>query len=170
MITRILPAFALAAALAAPAAFAAPEPPPPPHEHGGHGGPEAAHLTPEDVKAFADARIAALKAGLQLTPAQEKNWPGLETALRDIGRDRLARAAEAHAAHKPGERPDALEALRRRARNTHAAATDLEKLASAAAPLYETLDEGQKRRFGPLLHRAHGWGPHEGPGHEHQPE
>ena len=27
-----------------------------------------------DVRAFADARIAALKAGLQLTPEQEKNW------------------------------------------------------------------------------------------------
>ena len=31
----------------------------------------------EDFAAFTDARIAALKAGLRLTPAQEKNWPAL---------------------------------------------------------------------------------------------
>jgi hypothetical protein len=33
-----------------------------------------------DVSAFADARIAALKAGLQLTPDQAKNWPPFEQA------------------------------------------------------------------------------------------
>ena len=40
------------------------------------------------------ARIAALKAGLRLTPAQEKNWSALETALRDVAKDRAARAIE----------------------------------------------------------------------------
>src|SRR5215213_6871061 len=40
----------------------------------------------EDRAAFTDARIAALKAGLRLTPDQEKNWPAFETALRDIGK------------------------------------------------------------------------------------
>src|SRR3954447_9958556 len=37
----------------------------------------------EDRAAFADAGIAALKAGLRLTPDQEKNWTAFETALRD---------------------------------------------------------------------------------------
>ena len=32
-------------------------------------------FTAEDAQAFADARVAALKAGLKLTPEQEKNWP-----------------------------------------------------------------------------------------------
>jgi len=36
------------------------------------------------IKAFTDARIAALRAGLQLTPDQEKNWPPFEQALRDL--------------------------------------------------------------------------------------
>ena len=40
------------------------------------------------------ARIAALKAGLKLTPAQEKNWPALETALREQAKARAARIAE----------------------------------------------------------------------------
>lgn len=43
------------------------------------------HFRPniDDIKAFTDARIAALKAGLTLTPDQEKNWPPFEQALRD---------------------------------------------------------------------------------------
>jgi hypothetical protein len=58
-------------------------------------------------------------------------------------------------------------------------AGDLEKLAQAAKPLYDTLDEGQKRRFGKLMraaglehmrHVAHMLreGGHEG-GHDHDP-
>jgi zinc resistance-associated protein len=43
------------------------------------------HPSPEDIKAFTDARIAALKAGLQLTPDQEKNWPPFEQAIRGSG-------------------------------------------------------------------------------------
>ena len=31
-----------------------------------------------DIKAFTDARVAALKAGLELTVEQEKNWPAVE--------------------------------------------------------------------------------------------
>ncbi len=36
-----------------------------------------------DRAAFLDARIAALHAGLVLTPAQEKLWPSVESALRE---------------------------------------------------------------------------------------
>src|ERR1700751_1278626 len=36
-------------------------------------------MNAEDAAAFTDARIAALKAGLKLTPEQEKNWPAVET-------------------------------------------------------------------------------------------
>src|SRR5262245_26047814 len=46
----------------------------------------------EDVAAFTDARIAALKAGLKLTAEQEKNWPAVETALRDLAKQRADRA------------------------------------------------------------------------------
>ena len=38
-----------------------------------------------------DARIAALKTGLKLTPDQEKLWPSVETALRDMAKDGAAR-------------------------------------------------------------------------------
>ena len=40
----------------------------------------------EDVAAFGDARIAALHAGLKLSAEQEKSWPALESALRDLAK------------------------------------------------------------------------------------
>jgi len=48
-------------------------------------------LTPEDRAAFVDARIAAVHAGLKLTPDQEKLWPPVEAAVRDFAKLRLDR-------------------------------------------------------------------------------
>src|SRR6204780_5185347 len=48
-------------------------------------------LSADDVSAFADARIAALKAGLELTPDQAKNWPSFEAALRNMAQLRIQR-------------------------------------------------------------------------------
>jgi len=45
----------------------------------------------EDIAALTDARIAALKAGLKLSANQEKNWPAVETAIRDLVRAREPR-------------------------------------------------------------------------------
>src|SRR3977135_2970811 len=52
-----------------------------------------AQLTADDFAAFTDARIAAVKAALKLTPAQEKNWPAVEQALRNNSRERMGRRA-----------------------------------------------------------------------------
>ena len=49
-------------------------------------------FSPEDRAAFLDARIAALKAGLELNAVQEKNWP-LESAMRDLAKQRAERFA-----------------------------------------------------------------------------
>ena len=48
-------------------------------------------MSAEDIAAFTDARIAALKAGLELTPDQAKNWPAFEQALRDMAELRAQR-------------------------------------------------------------------------------
>ena len=45
------------------------------HRHWGFG---HMRMNPEDRAAFADARIAAVHAGLKLTPDQEKLWPPVE--------------------------------------------------------------------------------------------
>ena len=50
-------------------------------------------FSPEDRAAFLDARIAALKAGLALNSEQEKNWPPLESAMRDLAKQRAVRFA-----------------------------------------------------------------------------
>src|SRR5262244_2725436 len=63
------------------------------HEHMQH-----MRMSPEDRAAFADARIAAVHAGLKLTADQEKLWPPVEAALRDLAKQRSERfAARANA-------------------------------------------------------------------------
>ena len=47
----------------------------------------------EDLGAFTDARVAALKAGLRLTPEQDKNWPAFEQAYRNLAKLRSDRMA-----------------------------------------------------------------------------
>src|ERR1700685_3724623 len=67
------------------------------------GGPRFEHrnrLRAEDVSAFADARIAALKAGLELTPDQTKNWPAFEAALRNMVQLRIDRIKARQAAQQ----------------------------------------------------------------------
>jgi zinc resistance-associated protein len=107
-------------------------------------------LTADDIAAFTDARIAALKTALKLTPAQEKNWPAVEQALRDISKERLARRA----ARAAGQPIDATERLRERADALTARASALRRLADAEKPLYQSLDDAQKRRFSIALRFA----------------
>jgi zinc resistance-associated protein len=123
----------------------------------------------EDVAALTDARIAALKAGLKLTADQERHWPAVETAIRDLSKqradrmkefaDRMAARREARRSDNAPPAADAIGRLRRGADALSTRATALKKLADAADPLYRSLDEGQKRRFGLLLRMGGRAGP-----------
>jgi hypothetical protein len=125
-------------------------PPEAPEDAGAH----HPQFSAEDFVAFTDARIAALKTGLKLTPAQVKNWPALETALREQAKAHAARAAEwREKAGEPHERRDVIEGLRQGAKQLAVSSAELEKLADAAKPLYDSLDDAQRHRFGPLLHK-----------------
>jgi zinc resistance-associated protein len=113
-------------------------------------------ISQEDAAAFADARIAALKAGLRLTPEQEKNWASYETALRDMAkarRDRMTaqpneqRQTEQRQNQNEPRPADPVERLRRQAEALSGAGARLKSLADAQEPLYKSLDDGQKRRF-----------------------
>jgi hypothetical protein len=112
-------------------------------------------MNPEDRAALADARIAAVHAGLKLNADQEKLWPPVETAVRDFAKMRIDRA-NARMNAKPDEdqqKPDdPVARLRERADNMATTATALKKIADAADPLYKTLDDGQKRRLAILTH------------------
>ena len=122
--------------------------------------------TPEDRAALTDARIAALKAGLKLTAEQEKNWPAVEAAIRDLAKQRADRAsAMRDGRNAQAQRPDAIARLRRGADMMTERAAGLKKLADAAEPLYKTLDEGQKHRFATLMRM----GAQSGPGMERGP-
>jgi hypothetical protein len=118
----------------------------------------------EDLRAFGEARLAALKAGLVLTPEQEKNWPAFEQAARDFGKMRLERRNAMRNAPAPSEDP--VERLRQRATVLSDTGAALKKLAEATDPLYKSLDENQKRRF-QMLNRLAGGG-REGFGREHR--
>src|SRR6185312_2626180 len=128
------------------------------HDHAQRWRPSAA-----DITAFADARIAAVHAGLVLTPDQEKLWPPVESALRDLAQQRSARFAARASADRP---TDPVERLNLRAQVMSERGAGLKKLADAAAPLYKTLDDGQKHRFVMLArlgggHDGHWRGRHE---------
>src|ERR1700742_3439853 len=113
---------------------------------------EHMRMSPEDRAAMADARIAAVHAGLKLTPDQEKLWPPLESAVRDFAKLRMGRANARMNAKSDEKSEDAqkqddpVARLRERADNMSASGAALKKIADAADPLYKTLDEGQKRR------------------------
>jgi zinc resistance-associated protein len=66
----------------------------------------------EDITAFGEARIAALHAGLKLSAEQEKNWPAVESALRDLAKQRSDRFAARASADRP---KDPVERLNMRA-------------------------------------------------------
>jgi zinc resistance-associated protein len=121
--------------------------------------------TAEDITAFGEARIAALHAGLKLTAEQEKNWPAVESALRDLAKQRSERFAARASLDRP---KDPVERLNLRAEVMGQRAASLKKLADAAGPLYKSLDDGQKHRFVALarlggrdgggFHARHGFG------------
>jgi hypothetical protein len=103
----------------------------------------------EDMRAFAEARLAGLKAGLTLTPEQERKWPAFEQAARDMQKLRLDRMNSFMAERRNPQPRSSDPADRLRQRGTAMADTGaaLKKLADATDPLYKSLDDNQKRRF-----------------------
>ncbi len=127
----------------------------------GDGGPRAEHqhhhLSAEDAAAFADARIAALKAGLELTPDQAKNWPAFEQAMRNMVQLRIqriqARQAAAQGSQAGSQTPNANPTTGPFDRMSHLAdamtkrGAALKQISDAGAPLYQSLNDAQKARF-----------------------
>ena len=129
-----------------------------------------ARMSSEDRAAFTDARIAAVKAGLKLTPDQEKLWPPVETAVRDFAKLRIDRAnarmnAQQNDSQDQQKPDDPVTRLRDRADTMATTAAAMKRIADAADPLYKTLDDAQKRRLAILTHTegrfgGGGWRPH----------
>ena len=97
-----------------------------------------------------------VKAALQLTPEQEKDWPAVENAIRIRAMDRQTRlAAVAERARELRDRSrievlrdrNPIEFMQRRADRLVQRAADLNRLAEAWQPLYQTLQPDQKQRL-----------------------
>jgi hypothetical protein len=107
----------------------------------------------DDANAFLEARIAALHAGLQLTPEQERLWPAFDKAYRDRTKERIERRSAARAAGQQ-QSNDPIARLQRRAASLTQRGAALKTLADAEAPLWQSLDDSQKRRFAILQRTA----------------
>jgi hypothetical protein len=113
-------------------------------------------LTASQITDHAAARAAQLKADLRLTSEQEKNWSGFQAAIVDVSKRqaehqiswRYARANQQGSV-------DLIEQMRKNADDQIARGNDRKTLADAAQPLYLSLDDQQKRRFGEAL--FHKW-------------
>lgn len=105
--------------------------------------PPAPAYTAADLEAVLNARIAALKAVIGLTPEQEKLWPPVEAAIRDAARSNAERLKQRTAA-KPG---DFLDVLGMVADAEETRAKEIRKFIAAAKPLIATLTADQKRRM-----------------------
>jgi zinc resistance-associated protein len=114
----------------------------------GREGPQARRPNVEDLRAYGEARLAGLKAGLALTAEQEKNWPAFEQAAREFAKLRIDRA-NASANTQPGDANPA-DRMNQRATTLVETGNALKKLGDATGPLYNSLDESQKRRFAVL--------------------
>jgi hypothetical protein len=116
------------------------------------GGPDSGRrpFAAEDRGALLDARIAALHAGLRLTPEQDKAWPAFEQAYRDLAALRARPGG-------PGadEALDPVQRIQRRAEALTTRGAALKRYADVLEPLYKSLDDGQKRRFGFLSRIEH---------------
>jgi len=121
--------------------------------------PAATPVSAEDQKTLTDLRIDLVKAALQLTSAQEKLWPPVESAIRARAEDRKARIAKIQ--ETVGRRADESRAevlrnrdpiafLQRRSEALAQRSADLDKLAEAWQPLYKTLSPEQRQRMGAL--------------------
>ena len=104
----------------------------------------------EGIAVLTDAGIGALKAALKLTSAQEAHWPAIDAALRE-----LLKATPGTHERIPRRPPSATNSRRTSAASRRSrwrqAARDLKKLADAADPLFQSLDDSQKQRLRSLV-------------------
>ncbi len=132
---------------------------------GGYG--QMARMSPEDRQAFFNAKIAAVRAGLALTPEQEKLWPQAENAVREMAAGMMARRdamqKKREEIRASGKAPDPIEMMRLRADASIARGEAMKKVLDGVSPLYATLSPEQKSRLGHIAgrrfkHEMRGWG------------
>ena len=160
-----MPAQTSPAPAAPPAAVQPPSTVPAPATEGRGSG-----LTDGQIGDQVDAIIAKLKANLRLSADQNRDWPSLESTLHDFGIDQVKRQMafsmerenrretrrrdRSNDGNESDARPDEIDNMRRDADSLTTRADNLRRIASAAEPLFRTMNEGQKREMVQFLHRS----------------
>ncbi len=110
-------------------------------------------LNPDRYARTMNARIAAIKAGLELTPDQVQKWGPYQQSLQDLIQFRVQRMQARQAAQQqadnaqPKKGADPFARLSRRADAMTQSAPLVKKMADAGEPLYQSLSDAQKGRF-----------------------
>ena len=104
-------------------------------------------LSAEQIVADSDANIDRIKAELNLTPEQEKNWTGFNSAMHDLGHNGADRLNLRIARAKRDPPDDIIEQMRNEAQFLNDRAQDQRNVADAAEPLFASLDDKQKAIF-----------------------
>jgi hypothetical protein len=107
---------------------------------------------PQTRSQISSPRTANIKAKLRLTPEQEKNWPGFESAMSDIGKTSADRqvALQAERTQQSAQQKgpfDLIEGMRKEAIFLSERSVERKTIADAAEPLYVSLNDQQKRLF-----------------------
>ncbi|WP_230530770.1 Spy/CpxP family protein refolding chaperone [Microvirga roseola] len=113
-------------------------------------------LSQDDFSRLLDARVAAIKAGLKLTPEQENLWQPVEVAIRENANERFDRMQQFRANREQRQDLDFMQRLERRGTMMTENAQRASSLATALRPLWNTLSEDQKRIAPRLLQTAVG--------------
>ena len=104
-------------------------------------------LTAEQIVSNSDANIERIKAELELTPDQEKNWSAFNSAMHYLGHNGADRLNLRIARAKRDPPDDIIEQMRNEAQFLDDRAVDQRNVADAADPLYASLNDKQKQIF-----------------------
>jgi hypothetical protein len=107
----------------------------------------APQITAEQIVANSDANIERIKKTLNLTPEQEKNWTGFNSAMHYLGHNGADRLNLRVARAKRDPPDDIIEQMRNEAQFLNDRAVDQRNVADAAEPLFASLDDKQKVTF-----------------------
>jgi hypothetical protein len=104
-------------------------------------------LTADQIVANSDANIDRIKNELKLTPEQEKQWTGFNSAMHYLGHNGADRLNLRIARAKRDPPDDIIEQMRNEAQFLNDRAVDQRGVADAAEPLFTSLDDKQKQTF-----------------------
>ena len=110
-------------------------------------------MSQDDFNRLVEARIASIKAGLKLTPDQERLWSPVETAIRTSAEQRFSRFQQ-RPSREQRQSMDFMQRLEQRSTMMNEGAQRSAAVTTALRPLWNTFSEDQKRIAPRLMREA----------------